>query len=145
MATATTTTKSHISQGPDRNLLDVQRVRNVGDGLVRVSDNITEGSTVTLWAADNGLPTFDHGWFQVDPFEFRSDGASDSELVLELSGATQTVALRAILEVPMVIPGKIAANVSGTLEDVTKIQVKNPNGVGVGDIRAGLLLYGRGS
>jgi len=143
MATATTTVKVLLSQGPDQNVVIRQRVRTVGSGLVRVHDNITEGTTVTIWAADNGLPTIDHGWFVVDPFSTRTDGASDSSLTVEISGATVTVAMEVPLEVPLMIPGRIASAAGGALEDVVQIQVKNPNGFGVGDLRCGLALFGR--
>lgn len=145
MASVTVTDKALTSQGSDRNKCSSQRVRTVGSSTYQVEDNIADNNTtVTLWAAgDGGLSTFDFGKFQIDPFGSRSDGASDSDLILEISGATQTIAMQALLEVPTTVPGQITDDVDGTLEDVTLIRVKNTNAEGVGDLRCKLTLFGR--
>lgn len=147
MASATVTDKVLTSQGSDRNKCVSQRVRTVGSGTYQIEDNIADdNTTVTLWAAgDGGLSTFDFGKFQIDPFGTRADGASSSDLVFEISGATQTIAMQTILEVPMTVPGQITDDVDGTLEDVTLIRVKNTNVAGVGDLRCKLTLFGRSS
>ena len=146
MASTNVSLKVLTGQGSDQNRVVSTRVRTTGTRVYATETNIADDNTsVTLWAADGGLGTFDFGTFQIDPFGAETDGASDAALILEVAGATYTIAFEIHLEVPFIVPGKITDDQDGTLEDVVSIKVKNTNADGVGDLRGKLALFGRSS
>lgn len=102
-----------------------------------------DNGTAVLWAsASSPITDWDIAIIVVDPDNVYADGAAAAQVTIELAGSTDTIALRARREAPLIISADdIGSDIDNLDETIETITAKNQNAADAGDVAVRILLF----